>query len=850
MKKILLKTITLLIVLVCSIGLFAACNATLEELQSEYGIVVEGGGFKKGTTLVTEELDLSSNEAQTAIEAVRNRGLKGNMYVFDISALLDGAKVQPNGKVKVTMPAPDEGAIAYDVFHIKDSGACEKLVATYSNGKVSFETDSFSLFVLVEGKNEYKLSVNFSYGGSAAINDEILTVPYMGTIARNETVTLKAIKDEGYGFDGWYDIYGSVVSYSSEYTFTMDSDMYITAKYVGLVNVMFMAKEKDVVAIEGNFEYNGEIWSHVQRMWEIGTEYTIKAIPNYGYMFLYWEIEGKDVSSDPVYHGVVNGFPGDEFIALAVFEKTDYYLQVNAIGGGKIAADGEEESTVYKKGFYDACSVTLTAIKDEGYHFVGWYDEEDTCLSTSDSYQINVDGKKKLEARFEKDKAPEEEVTLTVTAGENGGVTKSYENGKKVEKGSSVTISAIPNDDYCFIGWFAGETKVSANETYTFTINEDTTLVAKFEKILRIYITINEKNGGYITQEGFKLEVGYSGKIELGAVRYPDSQITLVANANDGYYFVGWYENGNLLTKNASYSFPATEDRNLEADFEVAATEYRFLCDVQGNGSILENGKDVTDTYRYGKTLAADSKITLTASPDSYWGFKGWYESDGTSLISTNATYTFELPAHTSVCAIFEERPMDNFLAQCVLAGGEYNVVSDDGGYLTENGSRVDFENGRSVEPNTKITLTAVANEGYEFRGWATLDEYNCPVIFATESTHTFTVTESTYVQAIFHEKANGLTIDAHNAGFTYEDGKLVTTVYKIGDEIKPNIDYVGVYATYPSQDIQDEYLTLGEDYTRDLGGLDFTKVGIYTVTYKLISNPSLTVSLTVKVEA
>lgn len=66
---------------------------------------------------------------------------------------MDGVEVQPDGKVKVTLPAPSADVENYDVFHIKDDNSVEKLIATILDGKVSFGTDSFSMFVLVE-KNE------------------------------------------------------------------------------------------------------------------------------------------------------------------------------------------------------------------------------------------------------------------------------------------------------------------------------------------------------------------------------------------------------------------------------------------------------------------------------------------------------------------------------------------------------------------------------------------------------------------------------------------------------------------------------------------------------------------------
>lgn len=221
-------------------------------------------------------------------------------------------------------------------------------------------------------------------------------------------------------------------------------------------------------------------------------------------------------------------------------------------------------------------------------------------------------------------------------------------------------------------------------------------------------------------------------------------------------------------------------------------------------------------------------------------------KSNGTverlSATFANGKVTFETDSF-SIFVLVEKTYV--FLAQC---------ETNDGGYITENGEPIDFENGRMVGASSQITLTAVANTGYKFKGWGTRDEDWNLTIISTDATHTFTVDDSSadengkyYVQAVFEEAVLALKLDAHNAGFTYNDnGELVTTVYVIGSEIKPNIEYVGVYATYYAQ--EDKYLTLDEDYTRDLGGLDFTKEGTYTVTYTYSADTSLTVSLTVQV--
>ena len=75
-------------------------------------------------------------------------------------------------------------------------------------------------------------------------------------------------------------------------------------------------------------------------------------------------------------------------------------------------------------------------------------------------------------------KIPAEKKVITVKA-EAGGTAKG---GTLAAPGSSVTVSAVPNDGYLFDGWYDGEKKVSEKAAYTFTVTDDITLTAHFTK--------------------------------------------------------------------------------------------------------------------------------------------------------------------------------------------------------------------------------------------------------------------------------------------------------------------------------------------------------------------------------
>ena len=154
-RKSLLSVLLLILVAVFTFS-FAACdkkgNGTLETLKNDYGIVVDGGGFEKGSVLVSNEIATTTDEGTQVLAAIANQDYDkdGDVYIFDIYVTKDGAKVQPSGKVTVSLPIPNAEVDDYLVFHVKDDNSVENLIPTIADGKLVFEISSFSYFIIAE----------------------------------------------------------------------------------------------------------------------------------------------------------------------------------------------------------------------------------------------------------------------------------------------------------------------------------------------------------------------------------------------------------------------------------------------------------------------------------------------------------------------------------------------------------------------------------------------------------------------------------------------------------------------------------------------------------------------------
>ena len=154
MKKSLLTIISFVFIALFTFTLIGCRNevVTLDSLKNEYGVEVNGGGFEEGSTLISNEIATTSEKASTVLLAIANQNYKkdGKVLIFDVYVTKDGNKVQPNGKVKVSIPIQNIETSGYLLFHVKSDNSVENLPFTIDAGRISFETSSFSYFVIVE----------------------------------------------------------------------------------------------------------------------------------------------------------------------------------------------------------------------------------------------------------------------------------------------------------------------------------------------------------------------------------------------------------------------------------------------------------------------------------------------------------------------------------------------------------------------------------------------------------------------------------------------------------------------------------------------------------------------------
>ena len=132
------------------------CGETTSEVipctakDENTGIVFEAneGVFAEGTQLTVEEIK-TDNPTYESVKNILSE-VTDTFIVYDISAVLNGAKVQPNGEVTATFNIPEGYGTDVAVYYIADDGNFEKLESTISeDGKtVSAKLTRFSNYAV------------------------------------------------------------------------------------------------------------------------------------------------------------------------------------------------------------------------------------------------------------------------------------------------------------------------------------------------------------------------------------------------------------------------------------------------------------------------------------------------------------------------------------------------------------------------------------------------------------------------------------------------------------------------------------------------------------------------------
>ncbi len=224
--------------------------------------------------------------------------------------------------------------------------------------------------------------------------------------------------------------------------------------------------------------------------------------------------------------------------------------------------------------------------------------------------------------------------TIRVRAGEHGtaGLVEEEEWLKQVfafdqEK---LVAKAEARQGYRFAGWYANGVLVSKEQQYTFTVDGDLTLEARFEQEPDVFcIRVSAGQGG---TAGILTGNGTAPSVTAEA----DSKITIVASASLGYIFDGWYEGDRKAYEQEQVELTVKGELSLQARFVMKPAQ----------GEVQEPEDEMPDQTREPQDQRPRSlkQVKIRAIPDQVYNGKAkkpklhlTYEGDALKL---GADYT------------------------------------------------------------------------------------------------------------------------------------------------------------------------------------------------------------------
>ena len=167
--------------------------------------------------------------------------------------------------------------------------------------------------------------------------------------------------------------------------------------------------------------------------------------------------------------------------------------------------------------------------------------------------------------------------SLTVSAGTGGSVSTS---GGTYDDGSSVSITATPNDGYEFTGWNGSN---STNSTISVTINSNTVIEALFTEIPAQASTETSSTETASTEtSSTETSSTETATTETSSSTY---NITVTAQSSSNYALSGADQNGSVSGNDPSVSIKVGDTFN----FNLNVPGHPFFIIINSNGGFESN---------------------------------------------------------------------------------------------------------------------------------------------------------------------------------------------------------------------------------------------------------------------
>ena len=517
-------------------------------------------------------------------------------------------------------------------------------------------------------------------------------------------ITLTATPATGYHFGQWnvVDANNTPVTVTGNIFEMPASDVTVsTIFWIDTLNITATVNPANAGLVEGTGEF------------EYGSNATLVATPNEGFLFSNWTLNGDVVSSNNIYD------------IIYIEEDAAYVANFVAMDTVATPTFAPEAGTYTSE---ELSEVTISCATDGATIYYTTDGTTPTEASTVYNAPVSVTGTTTIKAiatAANMIQSKVGEATYTINPVYNVTISTSIANGSvtadpvKGIEGTEITLTATPATGYHFGQWNV----VDANNTpVTVTGNifempaSDVTVSAIFWiDTLNITATVNPSNAGLV--EG-------TGEFEYG------SDATLVATPNEGFLFSNWTLNGQEVSTNNIYDIIfIEEDAAYVANFVAMETVSTPVITPNGGTFNSENIPEIT--------ISCATEVATI-----------YYTTDGSEPTENSPVYgndpiTITGTTTIKAIAVAEDMLPSEVATATFTINPVYNVLFED---IMHGIATADTLKG--VEGDV-ITLTATPDDGYFLKQWDVLNNTTDESITVTDNTFEMPASDVT-VNAVF----------------------------------------------------------------------------------------------------
>ena len=259
--------------------------------------------------------------------------------------------------------------------------------------------------------------------------------------------------------------------------------------------------------------------------------------------------------------------------------------------------------------------------------------------------------------------------------------------------------------------------------------------------------------GNFVLTNSTEVVIAYAdagGTVSsAGGTVLTGSAVTNTATASNGFVFANWTTNGVLASVTTPYSFSASTNVALVANFTSTAVSNTVVAYASAGGTVANAGG----------SFLTGSLVTNTATASNGFAFANWTTNG--AFASSAPTYIFTVVTNEALVANFTN-----------------SVVSYEVNVIANPSSEGSVTNVSGTYPmGSFVTDTATANSGFQFVNWTSNG-----VPESTSPSYTVTVTTNETVVANFAPVDYTVTVTtspsngpAANLSGTFPSGSMVT---------------------------------------------------------------------------